>query len=176
MPGEAGFAPRSYGMTLRFATKSGQTEVAMTNNILTTALMIPLLAGVIHSGQASTKQALLMAMGANGKQMVTYQWKQKITVVRKGTPMDPMIEEIRFDATGQPQRVTLVKPEEKRMGPLAGKKGGRNQGIGAGSDAVGPPVREPATAQSSHPERRDLGRSRPPSRPGASRDPSAWTR
>jgi hypothetical protein len=63
-----------------------------------------------------------MAMGSNGKQMTSYQWKQKTTVIRKGNPLEPMIDELRFDATGQIQRITLVKPEEKRMGPLRARK------------------------------------------------------
>jgi hypothetical protein len=84
---------------------------------ITTILPIPLMA-VALPAQTSKKQALLMAMGANGKQMVFYQWKQKITVVRKETPATAILEEIRFDATGQLQRVTLAKPEEKKMGPL----------------------------------------------------------
>jgi len=94
----------------------------MINQELKKTLMIPLLAGVLFSGQASTKQALLMAMGANGKQMASFQWKQKTTVVRKGKPLDPMLEELRFDATGQLQRMTIVKPEEKKMGPLRARK------------------------------------------------------
>ena len=63
-----------------------------------------------------------MAMGANGKQMTSYQWKQKTTVIRKGNPLEPIIDELRFDASGQLQRITLVKPEEKRMGPLRARK------------------------------------------------------
>lgn len=63
-----------------------------------------------------------MAMKANGKQITAYQWKQKITVVRKGNPLDPMIEELRFDATGQLQRTTLARPEAKRMGPIRARK------------------------------------------------------
>lgn len=93
----------------------------MLNKKFSAVLIAPLMAGVLI-GQASTKQALLMAMGANGKQVAAFQWKQKTTVVRKGKPLDPMIEEIRFDSSGQPQRVTLVKPEEKRMGPLRARK------------------------------------------------------
>jgi hypothetical protein len=88
---------------------------------ITTILAIPLMA-VALPAQTPKKQALLMALGANGKQMVFYQWKQKITVVRKGTPAAAILEEIRFDATGQLQRVTLAKPEEKRMGPLRARK------------------------------------------------------
>jgi len=93
----------------------------MINKSLMTALTIPLLA-VALSGQGPKTQALLMAMGANGKQMVSYQWKQKITVFRKGNPLEPTIEELRFDATGQLHRMTIAKPEEKRMGPLRARK------------------------------------------------------
>ncbi|MFN0104812.1 MAG: hypothetical protein ACKV2U_22355 [Bryobacteraceae bacterium] len=63
-----------------------------------------------------------MALGANAKQVAQYQWKQRITVVRKGNPLEPTIQDVRFDATGHPVRTTLVKPEEKRMGPLKARK------------------------------------------------------
>jgi hypothetical protein len=93
----------------------------MNNKKFIAIWIAPLLAGALF-GQASTKQALLMALGANGKQMAAFQWKQKITVIRKGKALDPMIEELRFDATGQLQRMTIAKPEEKRMGPLRARK------------------------------------------------------
>jgi hypothetical protein len=93
----------------------------MTKQKLSLILVASLLAGVL-AGQASTKQALLMAMGANAKQMTSFQWKQKTTVVRKGKASDPAIEEFRFDASGQLQHVTLVKPEQKRMGPIRSRK------------------------------------------------------
>ena len=88
---------------------------------LTTILTIPLLAGGLLA-QSQKTQALLMAMSANTKQMAAYQWKQKITVIRKGTPLEPLIEELRFDASGQLQRTTLVKPEEKKLGPIRARK------------------------------------------------------
>ena len=93
----------------------------MIHKTFATILAIPLLTGVLCA-QAPQTQALLMAMGANGKQMMSYQWKQKTTVIRKGNPLEPMIDELRFDASGQIQRITLVKPEEKRMGPLVREK------------------------------------------------------
>jgi hypothetical protein len=93
----------------------------MIDKKIATVLLTPLLVGLL-SGRESTQQALLMAMGANGKQVVSYRWKQKVTVVRKGNPLDPLIEELRFDAAGQLQRMTLVKPEEKRMGPFRARK------------------------------------------------------
>lgn len=93
----------------------------MITKCLTTILTMPLLAGGL-SAQTPKAQALLMAMSANSKQMTPYQWKQKITVIRKGTALDPTIEELRFDATGQLQRTTLVRPEEKKMGPLRARK------------------------------------------------------
>ena len=93
----------------------------MNNKRFRIALMIPLLAGVLFP-QAMNKQALLMALQANGKQMTVFQWKQKITVYRKGMALDPIIEEVRFNAVGQPQRTTLVRPQERKMGPLKAKK------------------------------------------------------
>jgi hypothetical protein len=93
----------------------------MINRTFTTMLMTLLLAAAVPAEVPKT-QALLMAMGANGKQMMSYQWKQKITVIRKGNPMEPTLEELRFDATGQLHRMTIVKPEEKRMGPLRARK------------------------------------------------------
>jgi hypothetical protein len=93
----------------------------MINKKLKTILIAPLLVSAV-AGQASTKQALLMAMGANAKQMASFQWKQKTTVIRKGKALDPMIEELRFDARGQLQHMTLVKPEQKRMGPVRARK------------------------------------------------------
>jgi hypothetical protein len=98
-----------------------KTEVVMIHKTFATILTIPLLTGVL-SAQSLKTQALLMAMGANGKQMTSYQWKQKTTVIRKGNSLEPMIDELRFDATNQIQRITLVKPEEKKMGPLRARK------------------------------------------------------
>lgn len=54
--------------------------------------------------------------------MTSYQWKQKTTVIRKGSPLEPMIDELRFDATGQLQRITLVKPEVKGWGRFVREK------------------------------------------------------
>lgn len=83
--------------------------------------MVPMLIGA-PAGLPAKKQALLMALSANGKQVTQYQWKQRITVVRKGNPLEPTIQEVRFDAAGQPLRTTLVRPEERRMGPLKARK------------------------------------------------------
>jgi hypothetical protein len=108
-------------MTLKLAARWRQTEIAMNTKHVATFSAVALAAGMALAN-ASKKQALLMAMGANGKQMVAYQWKQKVTVIRKGYPLDPMVEELRFDATGQLHRMTIVKPEEKKMGPLRARK------------------------------------------------------
>jgi hypothetical protein len=86
-----------------------------------TMVTVLLLAGVLP-GQTPKTQALLMALGANAKQMMAYQWKQRITVIRKGVPSATIIEEIRFDASGQPRHSTLSRPEQKRMGPLKARK------------------------------------------------------
>ena len=62
-----------------------KTEVVMIQKTFTAILTVPLLAGVLCA-QAPKTQALLMAMAANGKQVTSYQWKQKTTVIRKGNP------------------------------------------------------------------------------------------
>jgi hypothetical protein len=93
----------------------------MTNKSLLAALMIPQLAAA-PAALTTEKQALLMALRSNGQQLAAMQWKQKVTVVRKGTAMTPVVEEIRFDATGQMRRTTLAGPEPKRMGPLKARK------------------------------------------------------
>jgi hypothetical protein len=93
----------------------------MNKNCLTTIAILPLLAAALPA-QNPKVPPLLMAFGANGKQMVSYQWKQSTTVIRKGNPAAVQIEEVRFDAAGQPQRITLARPGEKRMGPLMARK------------------------------------------------------
>jgi hypothetical protein len=89
---------------------------------LRSAISCTLLLAAALPAQSPKTQALLMAMGANGKQMTPYQWKQKTTVFRKGSPAGVILEEVRFDATGHLQRTTLSKPEEKKMGPLRARK------------------------------------------------------
>ena len=84
-------------------------------------LAIPILAETL-SADAAKVQGLLMALGSNSKQMKSYQWKQRITVFRKGDPTEPILEEVRFDSSGQLQRITLAKPEPKRMGPIRSRK------------------------------------------------------
>jgi hypothetical protein len=93
----------------------------MNTKQLKSILAIPLLGGVVFA-QAPKTQALLMAMGANGKQMAGYQWKQKTTIIRNGNPVAFRLEEVRFDAGGQPQRITISQSEPKKMGPLKAHK------------------------------------------------------
>ena len=93
----------------------------MINKSVIPVLAVSMLAGTLIA-QAPKSQALLMALGANVKQMKTYQWKQRTTVFRKGNPLEPKIDEVRFDASGQLQRITLSQPEQKRMGPLRARK------------------------------------------------------
>lgn len=108
-------------MTLQFFRISRHTVIMNIKKYSIRLLALTLLTSAAF-GNAITKHALLMAMKANGKQMTSFQWKQKVTVMRKGKALDPMIEELRFDANGQLQRTTLVKPEEKHMGPLRARK------------------------------------------------------
>jgi len=78
--------------------------------------------GGLLFAQTPRAQALVMALGANGKQMMAYQWKQRITVWRNGRQAAFRVEEIRFDAIGQPQRITISQSAQKRMGPLVAHK------------------------------------------------------
>ena len=49
-------------------------------------------------------------MAANAKRIVHYQWKQRVTVVRKGKPAEPLINQVSFDSNGQMQRTTISAP------------------------------------------------------------------
>jgi len=80
-----------------------------------------LVAGVLVA-QTPKAQALLTALGANGKQMASYQWKQRITILRNGKQAGFRVEEVQFDASGQPQRVTISQSEQKKMGPVRAHK------------------------------------------------------
>jgi hypothetical protein len=62
-----------------------------------------------------TSNAILLAMATNTKQLLQYEWKQRITVVRKGNPTQPVIDQIRFGADGQMQRTTISAPEQKEI-------------------------------------------------------------
>ena len=68
-----------------------------------------------------TSPTLLVAMAANAKKMMQYEWKQRITVVRKGTPAEPIVDRIDFDSSGQMQRTLISAPEQKEMRGLRGK-------------------------------------------------------
>jgi hypothetical protein len=94
----------------------------MFTQTLKTTLILPVLASVLLAEAPSKNQAVLMAMAANGKQVVTYRWMQKTTVFRKGNPTGTKVDEVRFDANGQPHRITISMPEEKRVGPLMARK------------------------------------------------------
>jgi hypothetical protein len=99
----------------------GHSGDVMIHKTAATLLTIPLLAAAFPS-QPSKSQALLMALRANSQKMADYQWKQRITVFRKGIPSGVILEELRFDLSGQVLRTVLSKPEERRMGPLRARK------------------------------------------------------
>jgi hypothetical protein len=67
--------------------------------------MIPLSAQI-----PGTTGKLLLAMAANAKRVTQYEWKQRITVVRKGKPAEPVIDQVRFDSSGKLQRTTISAP------------------------------------------------------------------
>jgi hypothetical protein len=58
-------------------------------------------------------------MAANTKRMTEYQWKQRITVTRKGKPAQPIIDQISFEPGGGMQRTTISAPQE--MGGIRGR-------------------------------------------------------
>jgi hypothetical protein len=74
------------------------------------------------AAQTPKAQALLMALLANSKQVASYHWKQKTTIVRKGDPVGYSLEAVHIDASGQPQRILLDKSPEKHLGPIASRK------------------------------------------------------
>ncbi len=59
---------------------------------------------------------VLRAMTGNVKQIMQYEWKQRVTVTRKGKPAQPVIDQIRFDSTGQMQRTMLSAPPPETGG------------------------------------------------------------
>jgi hypothetical protein len=69
----------------------------------------------------ATSNTLLLAMAANAKRLMQYEWKQRITVIRKGNPAQPVIDQVRFGADGQMQRTAISAPEQKEMRGLRGK-------------------------------------------------------
>ncbi len=68
----------------------------------------------------ATTDNLLAAMATNAKRVVQYEWKQRVTVIRKGKPAEPIINQIRFDSSGQMQRTT-ISAQQKQMGGIRGK-------------------------------------------------------
>jgi hypothetical protein len=91
--------------------KSSRKGVA---SLLTVGVLISVTTLFAQMSGESTK--LLLAMGANAKRVVQYQWKQRITVVRKGKPAEPVVDQVRFDSSGQMQRTTISAPQEQKRG------------------------------------------------------------
>jgi hypothetical protein len=75
----------------------------------------------IFAQMRSTSRELLLAMAANAKRVVQYDWKQRITVVRKGNPSEPVIDQIHFDSAGKMQRTTISAPQQKDMKGIRGR-------------------------------------------------------
>ncbi len=71
--------------------------------------------------QMTGSRAILLAMGMNVKKMMQYEWKQRVTVIHRGKPAEPMISQVRFDSTGQMQRTVISAPQQKEMGGIRGK-------------------------------------------------------
>ncbi|MFL6352006.1 MAG: hypothetical protein ACJ74Z_09175 [Bryobacteraceae bacterium] len=75
---------------------------------------------VLAQSSVDTRK-MLIPMAANAKQMMRYEWKQRITVIRKGQPSEPVINQVRFDSNGQMQRTTISAPEQNQMHGLRGR-------------------------------------------------------
>jgi hypothetical protein len=75
----------------------------------------------LFADEPATSRTLLLSMAMNAKQVVQYEWKQRITVIRRGKPSDPIVDQIRFDSGGQMQRTTISAPEQKQMGGIRGR-------------------------------------------------------
>src|SRR5689334_2440430 len=89
--------------------KISRTGVA---SLVTVGVSISLTTLFAQMSGESTRH--LVAMGANAKRVVQYEWKQRITVVRKGKPAEPVVDQVRFDSTGQMQRTTISAPPEQK--------------------------------------------------------------
>lgn len=80
--------------------------------VLITALWAPEVIGQMAPANAR----LLASMAMNAKQMKQYEWKQRVTVYRKGKPSEPIISQVRFDSSGQMQRTTISAPPQQTGG------------------------------------------------------------
>lgn len=80
-----------------------------------TLLITSVMAASLWS-QTPSSGTILLAMGMNVKQVVQYEWKQRVTVVRKGKPTEPIVDQVRFDSSGKMQRTTLSAPPEQTGG------------------------------------------------------------
>ncbi len=89
--------------------KTARTSVTSLLTIGVSISLTSLLAQT--SGMSNT---LLLAMGANAKRVMQYEWKQRIIVVRKEKPTEPIIDQVRFDSAGKMQRTTISAPPEQR--------------------------------------------------------------
>jgi hypothetical protein len=76
-------------------------------------------AATVLAQAAGGSGTMLLAMAANTKQVVHYQWKQRISVTRKGKPTQPVIDQVSFDPGGTMRRTTISAPEP--MGGIRGK-------------------------------------------------------
>jgi hypothetical protein len=64
---------------------------------------------------STPNRTILLAMAANAKQITNYEWKQRITVTRRGHPAPPVIDQVRFNG-GQLQRTAISAPPPQQGG------------------------------------------------------------
>jgi hypothetical protein len=77
--------------------------------------------GDLLAQMAPASGRLLAAMAMNAKQMKEYEWKQRVTVFRKGKPTEPIIDQVRFDSSGKMERTTISAPAEQPSGGIRGR-------------------------------------------------------
>ena len=94
---------------------------SLKNVLLPFAIGLLIFVTGVTAQMSSNSSTLLLAMAANAKRMMQYEWKQRITVVRKGNAAEPIIDQVRFDSAGKMQRTTISAPEQKEARGLRGR-------------------------------------------------------
>jgi hypothetical protein len=89
--------------------------------------VLSLSAAMLVAQATVPNRALLLEMAANSKRLTHYEWKQRVTVVHRGKPAEPIISKVSFDGAGQMQRTTISAPQAKQMSGFRGRIAGQVQ-------------------------------------------------
>ena len=87
------------------------------------AVVVAIAAGLTAASVEATVTAdtIRRSLALNMKLITQYEWKQQITVVRKGTPAEPILERVQIDDAGQMQRTVLSGPDQTKLHGLRAK-------------------------------------------------------